>query len=234
VSAGGPHLDREGCGSNAAAYVLGALSDDEGRAFRSHLQSCAVCREEVAALSVVADALPAAAPQLTAPSELKRRVMAAVREEAPRVSARPSRAPERRAFPAWRQRPALAGLALAAAVIALAVIALAPGGGSGVRVIRADVLSPRASALLRLSGGHAELSIAGLPQSAPGRVYEVWLKGAGQPRPTDVLFTVTSAGDATVGVPGGLSGVSEVLVTSERRGGSSVPTRAPVIVAHLS
>jgi anti-sigma-K factor RskA len=234
VSAGGPHLDREGCGSNAAAYVLGALSDDEGRAFRSHLQSCAVCREEVAALSVVADALPAAAPQLTAPSELKRRVMAAVREEAPRVSARPSRAPNRLAFPALRLRPALAGVALAAAVIVLAVIALAPGGGGGVRVIRADVLSPRASALLRLSGGHAELSIAGLPQSAPGRVYEVWLKGAGRPRPTDVLFTVTSAGDATVGVPGRLSGVSEVLVTSERRGGSSVPTRAPVIVAHLS
>jgi len=106
---------------------------------------------------------------------------------------------------------------------------------SGVRVIRADVLSPRASALLRLGGGHAELSIAGLPQSAPGRVYEVWLKaGAGQPRPTDVLFTVTSAGNATVGVPGSLSGVSEVLVTSERSGGASVPTRAPVIIAHLS
>jgi anti-sigma-K factor RskA len=234
VSAGGPHLDPEGCGSNAAAYVLGALSDDEGRAFRSHLQSCAVCREEVAALSVVADALPAAAPQLTAPSELKRRVMAAVREQAPRVSARPSRAPDRRAFPALRLRPALAGLALAAAVIALAVIALAPGSRSGVRVIRADVISPRASALLRLSGGHAELNIAGLPQSPPGRVYEVWLKGAGRPQPTDVLFTVTSAGDATVGVPGSLSGVSEVLVTSERRGGSRVPTRAPVIVAHLS
>jgi anti-sigma-K factor RskA len=236
VSAGGPHLDREGCGSNAAAYVLGALSDDEGRAFRSHLQSCAVCREEVAALSVVADALPAAAPQLTAPSELKRRVMAAVREEAPRVSPSPSRAPDRRPFAALRLRlrPALAGLALAAAVIALAVIAFAPGGGSGVRVIRADVLSPRATVLLRLGGGRAELSIAGLPQSAPGRVYEVWLKSAGRPRPTDVLFTVTSAGDATVGVPGSLSGVSEVLVTSERRGGSSVPTRAPVIVAHLS
>jgi hypothetical protein len=215
--------------------VLDALSDDEGRAFRRHLRSCAVCREEVAALSVVAAALPAAAPQLTAPGELKRRVMSAVHEEAPRVSARPNRrAPARPAIPALRLRPALAGLAVAVAVIALAVIALAPGGGSGVRVIRAEVLSPQASALLRLSGGHAELRIAGMPQSPPGRVYEVWLKGAGQPRPTDVLFTVTSAGDATVGVPGSLSGVSEVLVTSERRGGSRVPTRAPVIVAHLS
>jgi len=233
VSAGGPHLDPEGCGSNAAAYVLGALSDDESSAFRSHLESCAVCREEVAALNVVAAALPAAAPQLTAPSELKRRVMAAVHEEAARVSARPSRAPTRPAFPALRLRPALAGLTLAAVVVALAVIALAPGG-SGVRVIRADVLSSRASALLRLSGGHAELSITGLAQSPPGRVYEVWLKGSGRPQPTDVLFTVTSAGDATVGVPGSLSGVSEVLVTSERRGGSRVPTRAPVIVAHLS
>jgi anti-sigma-K factor RskA len=235
VSAGEGHLDREQCGCNAAAYVLGALSDDETRAFRGHLRSCAVCREEVAALSVVAAALPAAAPQLTAPSELKRRVMSAVHEEAPAAPARPGRPPGREPFRARRLRPALAGLAVAAAaVIALAVIALAPGGGSGVRVIRAEALSPGASALLRLSGGRAELRIAGMPQSPPGRVYEVWLERAGQPRPTNVLFTVTAAGDATVGVPGSLSGVSEVLVTSERSGGSLVPTRAPVIVAHLS
>jgi anti-sigma-K factor RskA len=232
-----PRLDREDCGCNAAAYVLGALSDDESSSFRGHLQLCAVCREEVAALSVVAAALPAAAPQLTAPSELKRRVMSAVREEAPGALARPRRPRGRGASraPRPRLRPALAGLAVAAAAaIALAVIALAPGGGSGVRVIRAEALSPGTSALLRLSGGRAELRIAGMPQSPPGRVYEVWLERAGQPRPTDALFTVTSAGDATVGVPGSLSGVSEVLVTSERSGGSRVPTRAPVIVAHLS
>ena len=57
---------------------------------------------------------------------------------------------------------------------------------------------------------------------------------AGAPKPTDVLFTVTNGGEATVGVPGNLRGVSEILVTSEPRGGSKAPTRNPVIIASLS
>jgi anti-sigma-K factor RskA len=237
VSGDDQHFDPGPCGGNAAPYVLGALTDEESETFRRHLDSCAVCREEVAALRVVASALPAAAPQLTAPSGLKRRVMSAVYEDERGVAA-PAPAPRRAARrPAPRRpwlRPAFVGVAVAAAVIALAVIALAPGGGGGVRVIRAQVLAPRATAQLRLSGGHAELNIAGLPQSAAGRVYEVWVKGAGGPRPTDALFTVTSGGQATVEIPGGVSGVREVMVTSEPRGGSRVPTSKPVIVARVS
>jgi hypothetical protein len=47
------------------------------------------------------------------------------------------------------------------------------------------------------------------------------------------LFTVTSHGDATVGVPGSVSGVKVVMVTSEPLGGSKVPTTSPVIIARL-
>ena len=72
-----------------------------------------------------------------------------------------------------------------------------------------------------------------MPQAAPQRVYEVWVKRAGPPRATDALFTVSRAGDATVAVPGGVAGVRTVLVTSEPRGGSSAPTSSPVIVANL-
>ncbi|HYM53766.1 MAG TPA: anti-sigma factor [Solirubrobacteraceae bacterium] len=229
-------LDSEGCGGNAAPYVLGALTDDESEAFRRHMDSCAVCREEVAALQVVVAALPAAAPQVIAPGDLKRRVMAEVRADARRLPERePGRAPRPRGTGRLRRRPAFAGLAAAAVVIALALIAFASGGGSGgARVIRAQVLAPGATALLRLSDGHADLRIANMPQTSPGRVYEVWLKGSGRPRPTDVLFTVTSRGDATVGVPGVVHGVEDVLVTSEPLGGSRVPTRTPVIVARVS
>jgi anti-sigma-K factor RskA len=240
MNAGGQHFDTDGCGGNAAPYMLGALTEEESVAFRRHLESCAICREEVAALQVVAAALPAAAPPLSAPSTLKRRVMSAVHEDARVVPAMRSNLRKRRSRPSWRPRSllpipraAIAGLG-AAAVIVLAVIALASSGGGGTRVIRAQVLAPRASAQLRLSAGHAELTIAGMPQPAPGRTYEVWLQGSGPPRPTDALFTVTSAGDASVGIPGGVSGVREILVTSEPRGGSRVPTRPPVIIAHLS
>jgi hypothetical protein len=116
------------------------------------------------------------------------------------------------------------------------VVVLAPVGGGGTRVIRAEVLVPRASASLRVSDGHAQLSIAGMPQSAPGRVYQVWTKRSpsGRPVPTDALFTVAADGAASVGVPGSVAGDSEVLVTSEPLGGSRVPTRQPVIVARVS
>ena len=232
------HLAPEGCGGNAAPYVLGALTEEEHRAFVVHMRSCAVCREEVASLQVVTDALPASAPQVSAPAELKRRVMSSVHEDARRRRGAElrSRGSERSAARVWpRWRPAFAASALAAAVvIALVAIALTSGtGGGGTRVIRAQVIPAHASALLKVSGGHAELKIAGMPQSAPGRVYEVWVKRSAGPVPTDALFTVAADGTATVAVPGGVSGVRELMVTSEPRGGSNVPTTQPLIVAHV-
>ena len=250
-----------GCAGNAAPYVLGALSDEECEQFRRHLESCTVCRDEVAALQAVASALPSAAPQLSAPPELKRRLMASVREDARRrehesareqargYEGRVERAragaqapPARRrtgALAGWTRRRAALGVgvagALSAAAVALAVLALASGGGAATRVIRARVTVARASASLRLSGTHAQLQVAGMPQAGRGRVYELWKRsGGGAPRPTDALFTVNRSGDASVGVPGGVRGVEEVMVTSEPLGGSSVPTRAPVIVARVS
>jgi len=213
-----------------------------------HLESCSVCREEVAALQVVAAALPAAAPQLSAPPELKRRLMASVREDAHRRELADGRESSPRAVrshrhvPAWlRWRPNLAVAALAAAVVVLAVVALSSGSGGGAgsagpRVIRAQVLPSRASASLSVGAGHAQLNIADMPQVAQGRVYEVWIKrsASGRALPTDALFTVSAAGAANVGVPGGVSGVREVLVTSEPLGGSRVPTLPALIVARVS
>jgi anti-sigma-K factor RskA len=237
MSAEEPHVDMDGCGVNAAPYVLGALTDIEVERFSAHLKSCAVCREEVTALQVVAAALPAAAPQVRASEDLKQRVLATVRREASlhgSVEPVPSAA-HRRARARLQWRPALAAAALVAAVAVLLAVALAPGGSGGsTRVIRAEVLAPRASATVRVSDGHAELNIAGMPQTAPNRVYEVWIERGGAPQPTDALFTVSSAGAATVGVPGSVGGVQKILVTSEPLGGSRVPTRSPVIVARLS
>jgi anti-sigma-K factor RskA len=226
-------MDPHAC-ANAAPYVLGALTDDEHEAFRRHMASCVICREEVVALQAVAAALPAAAPQLTAPSDLKQRVMSAVYEDARRLPRIETRRARRASLGGLGWRPALGGLAAAAAVIALAVISLTSGGGSGTRVIRAEALAPGARAVLRLAGGQAELSIAGMPQSPAGHIYEVWLKGSGGAQPTDALFTVSSTGDATVDVPGVVPAIREVMVTAEPLGGSRVPTSRPVIVAHVS
>jgi anti-sigma-K factor RskA len=221
-----------GCAGNAAPYVLGALSDAEYAAFTDHLRTCAVCREEVAALQTVAAALPAAVPARRAPAALKRRVMADVHADAKQRSA----ARRSRELPTSRVRwrPLIAPLA-AAALFALLLAVLVSGGGGGAnsRTIRAEVLARGASGFVRVSSGHAELTLAGMPQPSPGRVYELWIKRAGAPTPTDALFTVSSGGAATVGVPGSLAGVRAVLVTSEPLGGSRVPTRAPAVIASL-
>jgi anti-sigma-K factor RskA len=233
VSVEDSHIDPRQCGDNAASYVLGALTEEDHDAFRRHLDSCAVCREEVAALQVIASALPAAAPQLSAPPALKRRVMASVHEDLRRdMVGGAARPPRRRPLAVLRWRPVLVSATLAAMVVVLAVVVLAPGGG-GTRVIRAQAPAG-ANVSLRVSGGHAQLDISGMPQTPPQRVYEVWIKRSGAPQPTDALFTVTAQGDATVGVPGSVDGVKVIMVTSEPLGGSRVPTTSPVIVAHLS
>jgi len=236
MSANGPPVDPDDCGGNAAPYVLGALTAEEHEAFRRHMESCAVCREEVASLTVVAAALPVSAPQVSAPAELKRRVMSSVRADAraPGSEESPSSSP-RAGRVRVRWLPALAATAVAAALIVLAVAAIVPSGGSGrTRVIHAEVLAPNARASLRVNAGHAELTIAHMPQAAPGHVYELWIKRSAGPIPTDALFTIAADGGATVGVPGSVSGVREITVTSEPLGGSSVPTSPAVIVARLS
>ncbi len=229
-----PHDKSHSCGEDVAPYVLGALEPQECEVFEAHLKTCAICREEVAALQLVVDALPAVAPQRTAPAELKSQIMASVESEA---SHQGSNVPRRARRPAWRAAfapRALGALVAAAAIVAVLAIALqGGGGGTPTRTIQAQVTAPHASASVLLSAGHAELNVVGLPQTPPDRVYEVWVKRAGAPEPTDALFTVTADGKATVGVPGNVAGVKQVLVTSEPLGGSRVPTRAPVIVASL-
>lgn len=223
-----------GCGGDAAAYVLGALEPPEVQAFERHLEDCAVCRDEVAALQRVAQALPMAAPQYQAPSGLRRRVLRAVREDTVRPPTQARRRGLSSGMPAWIWRGVV--IAGACAAIALAVfVGLDLSTGSGVQVIRASVTGISGSASVRLSGGRGELIVRHLSPPPPGDIYQLWLQRPhSAPTPTNALFSVSSAGAGEVGLPPRLHGVSKILVTPEPRGGSRSPTHSPVIVAPLS
>ena len=228
--------DRE-CGADAAAYALGALSEEEAAAFRRHLAECAVCHDELAAFSQVVDTLPTSAPQLDAPRTLRKRVMRAVRAEANANHSRRARGPVGPG--AFRFAISRAGLAAGVAVAAAAAVAgglvLSSGGSAPARVIQASVIGSPGNAQLRLAQGRAELIVTHFPPPPSGRIYEIWLERPGRRlMPTRALFSVTSRGAGDVGVPGALRGVSAVLVTQEPAGGSLTPTHAPVIVARLS
>jgi anti-sigma-K factor RskA len=223
-----PMSENPDCGLDTAAYVLGALEPDEAESFRRHLQQCAVCRDEVSSLRHVVDALPMAAPQHPVPRGLRRRVLRAARQTPGHgpASARASPARLRVALPV----PALAG-GLAAVIVAVVVaVVLASGGSPSARVIQAST----GNAELRIASGRGELIVHALPQPPAGQIYEVWLARPNRPpAPTPALFGVTTAGQAYVGIPGNLNGVSEILVTPEPAGGTRTPTHVPVIVARL-
>jgi anti-sigma factor RsiW len=233
------------------AYLLGALPEGEREAFEAHLSSCERCRDDVAGMHVVADALPAAVPQVEPPPELKERVLAVVRSEADLLNAagaNADRVPEPRRP---RRRPRLGGLLARPAVAALAAAALlATGGAAGALIARGGddgaasrtyqarfdpTVAPRATGSLVVADGSATLRLARMPQAPPGRVWEVWVtRGGRTPEPTAALFTVDRRGQATVAVPSDLRGAGSVLITDERRGGAEVPTRQPALEVPLT
>ena len=214
------------CGGDAAAYVLGALEPAEADEFRRHIASCQACRDEVAAYEQVTEAMPAGDPSYEVPRDLRRRVMREVR-----ASPKPRAPTTVRTTRSWRPLAAWGGALAAAAVAVIVAVALSSGGSGGTRTIQASV----GSAELRVTGGRGDLIVHRLPQLPAGRIYEMWVqRGNAQPQPTGTLFSVSRTGSAAVGVSGSLSGVSRVMVTQERAGGTLAPTSAPVIVAPVT
>jgi anti-sigma-K factor RskA len=233
-----PHLDDEQLGAEIAAFILGALEEDEAAALKAHLDRCATCRAEYQRLKVAAEALPLAVPQHPVPPELGARLMSTVSSEAQLLdAATPAPEPRPRARRLWRRIGGFGGLAFATATAAVLVIALALGGafssgGTSQQIFRGQVIGvPGGSVELRVRGGRGELVVSNLSQPPAGRIYQVWLQRDGRaPQPTDALFGVSHQGAAVVAVPGTLHGVARVMVTAEPRGGSQHPTRSPLII----
>lgn len=243
-----------------AAFALGALEPAEAERFAGHLESCVLCRDELASMRSVTDLLPLVVAQHAAPPPLRARILQQVSAEAPQRGTSGAAVPRARmlrlvdrlnarAAPTARRpraprgspilRP-LAGIgALAVAVLVGAL--LFASTGSKTDVSRASVASAAAwpdrrvpVVMLERTGSHGQLLLSHLPPAPRGRIYEVWVERGGVARPTDALFDATSSGRATVAVPGDLAGAEAVLVTIERLGGSRVPTMAPLITARTA
>ncbi|HEX5851838.1 MAG TPA: anti-sigma factor [Solirubrobacteraceae bacterium] len=152
-----------------------------------------------------------------APGALRRRVLATVGRDSKRT----------RLGRRGRHTFSITGAIACAALLLSGTLALLLGSsGRGERARPQASPSARAPvASLRRIGHRGELKLSGMPQPPIGEVYQVWLGRTGRPpQPTDALFTVTSAGSATVDIPGSLRGVREVMVTAEPLGGSASPT----------
>ncbi len=215
-------------GDDVAAYALGALEPAEAEAFRTHLETCAVCRDELSAFQQVADTLPLSAPAHRAPARLRRRVLAEVGGRA-----QPAQSPWWRSIAAGWVRPALAA---AAVLVVISLVALRVGLGSAPPYRQYDAhVTGRGGAQLGIRSGHGQLVLNNFTPPPPGDIYEVWVKPPNRPpQPTSALFDVTKAGSASVAVPGRLRRGTTVMVTPEPQGGSRAPTHPPVLTVSIT
>ena len=136
-------IERDHLGEAAAAYALGALTQNEKQAADRHLADCADCRREVDEFRQVVGVLPLSAPPAIPGTLVKRRLLAAARGGAAR-RARSGRS-------AW---PA-AGWLVAAAAISVAGIA-----GSDESRLRAHLLAQMTALQTELNARRHESSDA--------------------------------------------------------------------------
>jgi anti-sigma-K factor RskA len=239
---------------DAALYAVGALPDDEARAFQAHLSTCPECRQEVAEMQELAAQLSqsVATPP---PAGLREAVLTQVartpQESSPhdeQYGASAQRADERSnvvPLPV-RRRWLLSGLVAAAAVVA----AVSFGGWAihsnrvaqqataqshqlasllaapDVRTVTSRVHNGGTATLVLSRGrGQALLVSSGLPSLPAGKVYELWTIH-GKPVPAGT-FTPQQT-QSLVQLPGAATRASAVAMTVEPAGGSKQPTSKPV------
>lgn len=226
---------------DGASYVLGAMPDDEAEAFRYHLGECEECAATLRELEFVSHALRSGVPQLTAPPQIRDRVMRTVHAEAQLLQSagadadRGERSRSRKGRFSLRPLPSIA---IAAVLLALGLTTgkLLSGADGSLRTIAAHRVPAGATAEMRMSSDGAKLVVSGMHAPASGRIYQVWLDRPNDrqpPLPTKALFSVNKHGEGSVDVPGRLAGVSQVLVTSEPRTGSEIATRQPIITVGI-
>jgi anti-sigma-K factor RskA len=216
---------------DVAAFVLGALEPERAAALERHLEGCERCQAEVRWLTPAADALPEAVERIEPPRELRARLLADVRAEAPAAERerRPSLGERLRGSGSRSLvlRPAF-GLAVLALAVAVAVgLDLGGDSGGGETTISAG-RPPGITAKMVAEGEAGTLRLANVHQLADGKVLEAWVQRDGEVEPVQALFVPDRAGRASTKLPD-MAGVEVVMVTAEPKGGSSAPTGEPLV-----
>lgn len=188
---------------NVGVYVLGALDDDERRAYARHLETCPECHreyDELAHLPALLD-LAADMPPVVAPTEAEERFVARLREQPVRP-------------PRWRRTPFVATGAGLLGAAAAATLILAFGIGADppppIPTIALRPASPAvaadawATAKLHphATGTTVDVEAGGLPRSADDARYVVLISEGGKVV-AKTYFTADDDGWAQVAVESG-------------------------------
>jgi anti-sigma factor RsiW len=209
----------------SALYALDVLDARERAQFEAHLADCDRCSTELDSLRRAASSLAFVGEAAPPPAELRGRILDAASAEGQNVVP---------------LRPRRSWTVSAAAVVAVAASAAAVGFGIWAATLHHSLATERAATrVLRnplarhipLQGARGELVVApsgeavlnvGLPRPPKGSTYEAWVADP-DVRPAGTFDGGTTA--LAVRVPRG----AQVMVTLERSGGTSAPSRKPLL-----
>jgi anti-sigma-K factor RskA len=177
-AASAPHGDADE--QAVALYALGLLDGGEREAFELHLAGCARCQQVLAqdreTIAELDDALPAVRP----PPAFRARMLRLVDTELQGrdVVATPAERAHRqiRTY-AWAALRALAIPAAAAIVVLIAGFLIGQRYAGSQVLVSAPLQAASAggsATVLVHADGVAELELRGLPDPAPGRIYQAW------------------------------------------------------------
>lgn len=137
-------------------------------------------------------------------------------------------------------RPATLG-ALAVVLFVGVIVGYAVDGGDDQRdasptiaqqVLPSTATVGKADATLVMSGHSGTLKVTDLEKLEDGEVYQAWIQKGSSVEPTDSLFVPRHDGTATTSIPD-MNGVDVVMVSAEPKGGSQLPTSAPIITIKI-
>jgi anti-sigma-K factor RskA len=223
----------------SGAYAIDALSPEEAAAFRSHLEGCQACRDEVRELQAAAGVMGAS--EATAPpAGLKARVLTAA-DHAPQL---PPKVTPIGAAPSRRWVPRI----VAAAILVLVVLAggvsyviehnTEPGPAAAVTQVF-DAPDAHHSTVATSNGGKVSVATSkklgemavntdGLPKLGGRQVYQLWaMAGHRKPVSAGVLSDLRAGKAMAMPAPG-----TRVAITVEPAGGSRRPTGNPILTVN--
>jgi anti-sigma-K factor RskA len=244
----------------SGAYALDALENSEREHFEQHLQRCEACRQEVRGLHDTATQLALAVARVPPPQLRVLVLEAAARtgQNLPVSDHRAAAQPRHARAPRRAPVPRLLGVAATAAVAAVAVVLGFTEAATQGRLDRAQAQEQAIVAVLnapdakivvgRVSGGGTATVVfsrasrkmifttAGLPPLPSSKVYELWVLGPGQPgsaRPAGLLPAPSDGRTAPL-LASGLASGDQAGVTIEPAGGTSTPTKKPIVAIPLA
>lgn len=233
-------FDHKSFTENIAAYALGALDPEGAVALENHLQTCASCRDELAAFRQISDGLLTAIPPKVPPEALRQRLQQRL------PSAQKTNRPRR----AWSSNQLTLGFAIIALLalnlftliqmqsllrqqaqltheLQTSQIALAMLAYPDTQSLTINAPGVSGALLLDKDRNVAVLIVWNLPQLKNNQTYQAWLVDRQGSRTSAAVFDSDPTlpfTSVSIMSTNGLSAFTSLGVTVEPSGGSKQPT----------